>query len=280
MLVRTLAILVAVVGIGLVADAFWWEPSSISVVRHPIKIHRIDAAPYNKLRVAVIADLHAGSLYIDAKKIDRIVALTNEQKPDIVLLAGDYVTTAPNGAHRKMTLEAIAPHLAKLKASLGVYALIGNHDRWDGAEHAIAVLSNSGLTVLENNSRTLSFHGKELQLVGIGDYYTHAFDIKKSFSRVSENKPALCFTHSPDVFPLLPQACFLTIAGHTHGGQVTVPFLGRPIVPSQYGQRFASGHITENGRELFVSTGIGTVGPPVRFGVTPEISLVEVEVHG
>jgi hypothetical protein len=86
----------------------------------------------------------------------------------------------------------------------------------------------------------------------------------------------LCFTHSPDVFPDLPKTCLLTIAGHTHGGQVDLPVLGRLIVPSEFGQRYAAGLVHENGRYMFVSTGIGTSIIPVRFRVPPEVSLVKI----
>lgn len=275
---RAAAVLLLTGG-ALAAYAFWWEPSSIAVVRHPIRLGP-DAAAYNGLRLAVIADLHAGSLYIDAKKIDRIVALTNAAKPDMILLAGDYVTTGPRGNHRRMPLEEIAPRLAKLKAPLGVYALIGNHDRWDGAAHAMATLKAAGLTVLENDARHMRFRGQAMAIVGIGDFYTHASDIPKAFANIPAGQSALCFTHSPDIFPALPQRCVLTVTGHTHGGQVALPFLGRPIIPSAYGQRFAAGLIQEANKSLFVSTGIGTVGPPIRFGTPPEISLLELNSHG
>jgi hypothetical protein len=96
---------------------------------------------------------------------------------------------------------------------------------------------------------------------------------------VSDDAPVLAFTHNPDVFPHVPARVALTIAGHTHGGQVVLPLLGRPLVPSAYGQRYAIGHVEEDGRHLFVSSGLGTSIFPVRFGVPPEISIVVVRVR-
>jgi len=87
---------------------------------------------------------------------------------------------------------------------------------------------------------------------------------------------AICFTHSPDLFPDIPAKCALTIAGHTHGGQVWLPLFGRPIVPSRYGQRYAIGTIVEGTKTLFVSPGIGTSILPVRLGVPPEISILDI----
>ena len=95
-------------------------------------------------------------------------------------------------------------------------------------------------------------------------------------SQVPTNAPVIALTHNPDIFPWMPARVSLTLAGHTHGGQVNFPFFGRPIVPSGFGQRYAAGHIEEDGRHLFVTTGIGTSGLPVRFRVPPEIAVITI----
>jgi predicted MPP superfamily phosphohydrolase len=98
--------------------------------------------------------------------------------------------------------------------------------------------------------------------------------IPRALARVPADEPVLLLTHNPDVFPDVPPRVALTLAGHTHGGQVALPILGRPVVPSRYGQRYAYGLVVEGGRALFVSPGIGTSLLPVRFRVPPEISMV------
>ena len=113
-------------------------------------------------------------------------------------------------------------------------------------------------------------------LVGISDFWEGPHDIEKALSRTTAQDHLLAFTHNPDVFPALPTRIALTIAGHTHGGQVYLPGLGRPIVPSQYGERYAIGHIVENGKHLYVSSGVGTSIIPVRFLVPPEVTILEV----
>ena len=110
--------------------------------------------------------------------------------------------------------------------------------------------------------------------MGIGDILDGHNDVPKAMGGVPEGAPALVFMHNPDVFPRVPSRVSLTIAGHTHGGQVYIPFLGRPIVPSEYGERYAIGHVVEDGRHLFVSPGLGTSILPVRFLVPPEVSIV------
>ena len=232
-------------------------------------------APLKGLKIAVIADLHAGSPYIDGDKIDRIVALTNAAKPDLILLTGDYVLGVHTawGGWRFMPRQS-APYLGKLRAPLGVWAAIGNHDRWENAGDVAVQFDKAGIRVLENRHVVLKGPRGPLYLAGIGDFYTHAARPRAALAGVPPQGPAICFTHSPDVFPQLPRTCLLTVAGHTHGGQVRLPLLGRLVVPSRYGQRYAIGTVQEDGKTLFVSSGIGTSILPVRFGVPPEISLL------
>jgi len=268
--------LLLLVAVALALYAFWIEPSGIRVVRHAIVLDRAGVHDLAPLRIAVIGDLHAGAPYIDADKMRRIVALTNDAGPDIVLLTGDYVVQRVLGG-RHVEIEEIAPILARLHAPLGVYAILGNHDRWENARHIAAVLQSAGIRVLDNRSIAIARGKSMLYLAGIGDYFSHADNQQLALRDIPSGHAALCFTHSPDVFPELPGTCLLTVAAHTHGGQVWLPFVGRMIVPSKFGQRYAAGLFHEDGKYLFVTTGIGTSILPVRFGVPPEISILEVE---
>jgi uncharacterized protein len=264
--------LLALVAFGV--DAFWLEPASLHVVEHAIVLKRADAGDIGTLRIAVIGDLHAGSQYIDLEKVRRVVTLTNAAKPDLILLAGDYIhaTYWSTG----IPIEDTAAILKDLHAPLGVHAVIGNHDQWQDKAHVAAALRAVGISVLENQSAAIRDGGRTLSLVGIGDFYTDAADPERALAQVPKGRAALCFTHSPDVFPILPRTCLLTVAAHTHGGQVALPLIGRLIVPSHYGQRYAAGLVHENDKYLFTSTGIGTSIIPVRFGVPPEISILTV----
>lgn len=257
---------------GLALYAFWREPSSLRLSRYEVPDN---PASLKGLRIAVIADLHAGSTFIDERKIDRVVALTNAAGPDLILLTGDYVRSVPQilgGRH--IPIPVIARHLKPLRAPLGVYAVIGNHDRWEDAGSVTAAFGAVGIKVLENQNVTLTTPRGSLHLAGIGDLYTKAHDPQQALAGLPADAPVLCFTHTPDLFPELPPACALTVTGHTHGGQVRLPFVGRPMVPSRFGQRYAAGALREGGKTLFVSTGIGTSMLPVRFGVPPEVSLL------
>ena len=253
--------------------AAWLEPSSLRLSSYTVP----QSSPQLKgLRIAVISDLHAGAPYIDAAKIDRIVATTNEAKPDLVLLTGDFVITGVLGG-RHMPIKTIVAHLKGLKAPLGVYAVQGNHDRGENPDGIAQAFRQAGIPDLENAHLMLPAPRQVVTLVGIGDRASHGAVPARALSGVAG--PALCFTHSPDIFPRLPDTCALTIAGHTHGGQIVLPLLGRPAMfeASRYGQKYAIGIMREGRKTLFVSTGIGTSWLPLRLGVPPEISLLTLQ---
>lgn len=269
-------LLVAVIALGV--DSLWLEPSSLQVVHHRLDMARKDARPLDGLRVAVVGDIHAGANYIDDNKIRKIVQLTNEQRPDLILLAGDYVSTGRFTVHRE-PFARIARLLGQMHAPLGVYAVIGNHDRWYGEKMITQALEGVGVTVLENDSVSLPVAGQVLLLVGVADDFTHAANPAWALRKARDGQTVLCLTHSPMVFRRLPHRCALTIAGHTHGGQVNLPLISRALLPEGFGFRYAAGSFHEDGKYLFVTPGIGTSGPPIRFRVSPEISVLEIHAH-
>jgi predicted MPP superfamily phosphohydrolase len=136
-------------------------------------------------------------------------------------------------------------------------------------------LQKEGIQVLEDDAVRIRRGSAHFWLVGLSDFWEGPHDLRKAFGKVSDGAPVLAFTHNPDVFPVMSNRFSLLIAGHTHGGQVHLPLLGRPIVPSMYGQRYAYGHVVENGRHLFVAPGLGTSILPVRFRVPPEVTVLK-----
>lgn len=225
------------------------------------------------LTVAAVADLHAGSPHIDEAKIERLVDAVNALRPDVVVLLGDYVIQNVPGGHF-IPPERTAALLARMRGRLGVVAVLGNHDWWLDGRRVRAALESRGVPVLENQAVPLGAEGRRFWLAGIADAWTNRYDVPGTLATVPVDAPVILLTHNPDLFPLAPPRVALTLAGHTHGGQVRLPLLGRPIVPSEYGQRYAAGLVREGGRTLFVSTGVGTSILPVRFRVPPVISLL------
>jgi predicted MPP superfamily phosphohydrolase len=254
------------------ARAFVVEPSSLEVHRETLPLPGWPAT-HQPLSVALLADLHTGAPWQGLDELQRIVDTTNALRPDLVLLLGDYVIHGVLGG-RFVPPEESAPILGRLVAPLGVHAVLGTHDHWFDAGRVRAALESAGITVLEDRARRIERPGGDFWLVGLKDYWEDERDLPGAIAPLTDELPALAFTHNPDMFATLPGRFALVVAGHTHGGQVDLPLLGRPIVPSHFGQRYASGHIVEQGRHLFVTTGIGTSILPVRFGVPPEIVLL------
>jgi len=255
------------------AWAFWLEPASLRNEDHQLELPSWPSA-CDGLRIAVLADLHVGSPFNGLDKLAEIVELTQAAEPDLVLLAGDYVIHGVVGGQFTAP-EPAAAELARIAAPLGVYAVLGNHDWWFDAERVASALRNVGIALLEDESTRISRGDCEFWLAGVSDFWEGAHDIPRALQGVPPSAPTILFTHNPDLFPDVPPRVSLTIAGHTHGGQVYLPGIGRPIVPSKYGERFAIGQIVEEGRHLFVSSGLGTSILPVRFLVPPEVSVLE-----
>ena len=271
---RNLLVLLAfgLIAVALFLWCFVFEPASLRVSEYHIDVPGWpESLPV--LKVAVVADLHVGAPFIDINKVKKVVELTNDQEPDLILLPGDFVIHGVLGG-KFVAPKETANVLAGLRAPLGVWGVLGNHDWWYDHKDVQKALETVGIPMLEDTAVPIYHRGERFWLVGISDYYEGAHDLDRAFSKVPQNDPFLAMTHTPDLFMEYPKQSGLLIASHTHGGQANLPFFGRPVVPSRYGERFASGLIVEDGKKMFVSTGIGTSIIPIRFRVTPEISIL------
>ena len=252
--------------------AFWLEPAHFIITEATIKLPRWHKS-CDGLKIVLLSDLHVGSPHNDLENLTRVVTATNELKPDLILLAGDYVIHEVVGGHF-VKPEPIAKELEKLTAPLGIYAVLGNHDWWYSETKMKAAFNTHHIPLVDNQSSLIKHGECQFWLAGIGDYWMGQHGIQQALRNIPEQDTVLAFTHNPDVFYELPERIAITLAGHTHGGQVNLPVLGRLIVPSRYGEELAIGHIKQGGNNMFVTTGIGTSILPVRFRVPPEIALI------
>jgi uncharacterized protein len=227
-------------------------------------------ASLSGLRVAVIADLHAGSPQIDEERIDRIVSRVNAERVDLVALLGDYVDHEVALAE-EIDPVAIAGGLGRLESQLGTVAVLGNHDWAHTGPRMGQALRDAGITLLENQAVEID----GFWIAGLGDLLKRTADLEGTLAQVPDDAPVLLFSHNPDVFPRVPSSVALTLSGHTHGAQVDLPVLRHKFTPSRFGARYTGGHIEEGGRHLFVSDGIGTSRLPVRFRAKPELPVLE-----
>lgn len=260
-------VLLCAVSLGLGIWAFWIEPSRLI-------IHRAEANwPGPLLRIALLSDLHIGAPHIGLEKLRQVVTMVDAESPDIVMIAGDFVTRGVLGGHL-VEPELIAAELKNLRAPLGVVTVLGNHDWWYDGDRVTRALHDAGIAVLDNDALRVENGAASFWIAGLADAWTRQVNWQKALSKVNDEAPVLVLSHNTDVFPETPPQVDFVLAGHTHGGQVRFPLIGTPIVPSRYGQRYARGFILENNRKMFVTTGIGTSILPVRFGVPPEIVIL------
>jgi predicted MPP superfamily phosphohydrolase len=270
------ALLVAVVFVTI--DAFWFEPDSLLVVDHALDLPGWPRT-LDGFRIAAVGDVHAGAPFIDEAKLEDIVRRIDAANPDLIVWLGDYVIQGVAGG-KFMEPEKVARILSSARARHGQVAVIGNHDRWLDPARVERAFLTAGIPFLRWGSIEIAVNGERIHVYGLDDfelspnYWVNFRATRAKWDDIPATEPILVLSHSPDVFPSLPSRVALTLASHTHGGQVRLPLLGSLIVPSSFGQRYARGFIVEEGRRLFVNTGIGTSIIPVRFGVPPEISIL------
>lgn len=251
------------------------EPNRLIVRQQTIQIANCPKE-LSGLRIAVIGDVHTGGPFIDDRKLGRIVELTNQQSPDLIVLLGDYMS--PNSWHsHRVEPEVTAAGLKDLKAPLGVYTVLGNHDWWYDGDKCRRAFEQNGIKVLEEEIAEVKWGEKSFWLAGLADLMTRRQHVNETVAKAPAGSTIIALAHNPDIFPRLPQTVPLLLAAHTHGGQVNFPVIGSLIVPSRFGRKYTAGHVYENGHHLFVTTGIGTSILPVRFRVPPEIVILKIE---
>lgn len=223
------------------------------------------------LRLDVVADTHTGSPRNGVDHLDRVVQRLIASDSKAVLMAGDYVILRVL-LGKYVPPETIAAHLKPLTERKPVYAVLGNHDWWKDGDRVRRALESAGVVVLENRAQAVTVDRCRFWIAGIGDLLEGHPDMAKAFSAVDDDAPVIAMTHEPDLFPRVPERAVLTIAGHTHGGQVDLwPFDRQPAAFVR-GSHWLKGPIVDGERHLFVTPGIGTSILPLRFGVPPEIS--------
>ncbi|ODN68391.1 phosphodiesterase YaeI [Methylobrevis pamukkalensis] len=244
--------------------AAWIEPRHrLVTTRYEIGVPGWGAA-HGAMRIAVVADVHACEPWMPVSRIDEIVATTNALSPDLTLLLGDYVAGMRRFKTGDVPMWDWATALAKLEAPLGVHAVLGNHDWYSGGELCRFVLEEAGVPVMENDARRLTAPGgAPFWLAGLADQLAREpgrrrrglDDLPGTLAKVTDDAPLILMAHEPDIFAEMPDRVGLTLCGHTHGGQVNLPFIGELVVPSRFGHRYAYGHIVEDAGSCWCRAG-------------------------
>lgn len=252
------------------------EPTWLELNRLPVAVRGLPSA-FDGFRIAQLSDFHA-SRQVTPTYLAEAVALAQAQAPDLVVLTGDFV-------HRGYRhVGHVAESLARLTAPCGVFAVLGNHDfsvrnalgfrRYRHLHRAVArALTARGIRVLHNQAVPLRRGGDVLHLVGVEDLWSRTCDLDAAFAGVSADEPCVTLAHNPrTVERLAGRRCDLMLSGHTHGGQVNWPGVGRPTLRGK-NRRLAAGMYRFRGTQVYVNKGVG-FGFRFRFGVRPEVALL------
>jgi predicted MPP superfamily phosphohydrolase len=286
-------IVMAILGACCVAYAYFIEPNRLVINKQQIPIKGWDRE-FDGLKIVAIADVHGGSNNVTAEKLREVVARTNEQDADLVVLLGDYVAgrsgvaIPPRDSDLRMSLHDVADGLAGLHAKLGVFVVLGNHDGWYGDGLVANEFTRIGYRVLQNEVAVVERNGRRLRILGLRDIlqlpnrWEQTSALAKNLLDAAGDGDVIVLEHHPDVTKMITGDLSISpdlkliLAAHTHGGQVWFPLIGTPIVPSTFGQKYSYGHVVDNDVDIFVTSGLGTSILPIRFMMPPEIAVLTI----
>lgn len=226
---------------------------------------------FENFRITQLTDIHHSRI-LGLDEVQRVVALAQQTKPDMFVLTGDYTTT-----YRRF-IEPCAEALAHLNAPEGVWAVLGNHDHYTDPELTTRALQRQHITVMNNVNTTLQRGPDALQLAGIDDWTWNAVDWSPAFAGLKRTTPTILLSHQPGVLDLeQTRDVSLILSGHTHGGQVRFPFMGAPARYATNDLKYDRGLFRRGATQLYVSSGTGVIGLPVRLGARPEIAVLRLK---
>jgi predicted MPP superfamily phosphohydrolase len=226
---------------------------------------------FQDFRITQLTDIHHSRI-VDLGEVRRVVDLARQTKPDLIALTGDYTTT-----YRRF-IEPCAEALGELNAPEGVWAVLGNHDHYTDPELTTRALERHHIALLNNANTTIRRGPDALQLAGIDDWSWAGTDWLRAYNGLDRKLPSILLSHQPIVLDLEEaQAASLIVSGHTHGGQIKLPFIGAPARYATVGMKYASGLFRRGQTQLYVSRGTGVIGLPVRLGVRPEIAVLRLQ---
>jgi predicted MPP superfamily phosphohydrolase len=225
----------------------------------------------------VLSDLHVGSQAADSRRFEGIVNEVLRHKFDLLLLPGDFVNMQMLGGGR-VRPETIAQLLAPIASRVPTIAVMGNHDAEYGIAPIVKCLSDYGIVVLFNESTLVRTEAGDIHIAGVEDHSTGNPDVLRALDGIPKGGTTIVLAHDPAIFADVPPEPSVTVCGHTHGGQICLPFLGPVVNASSAPLAWTHGHIVNAGRHLVVSAGLGTSGLPWRWNCPPEIVEVKITI--
>ncbi len=261
----------------------FFRRDSIEVVRNDVPIQGLPR-PFVGFRIAQISDIHS-SFWVSEPYIRRCVEVINGLNGHMVALTGDFITGGTLFLNGKMGrfnpeyLDRCIRALRHLRSPL-LLAVLGNHDMWSGKKEALRIaqaLENIGILVLRNQGITIRREGAEIRVIGVDDYWSQSFNLQKALRDLPMDETRILLCHNPDVNDewsgATDRGVDLILSGHTHGGQINIPWIGAPFLPSRFGQKYRAGAVRDGKRWTYVNRGAGTLIFPFRLNCPPEITL-------
>jgi len=256
--------------VALLANSRYYAPRRIVVENVTIPIKGLPAE-FDGFKICQITDIHHG-YQVEMEFVDKALDIAMRLNPDIYALTGDYAS------YKTEFADAVIGRLAMLKGVYNTVAVLGNHDHWVGwHRHVHKVIRKSGIGLLNNTHIMLEKGGAKLCIAGVDDLRVGRPDLEKALFGVPEDVPRVLLSHNPDLADekLGDNRVDLMLSGHTHGGQIRLPFsLYAPYTNSRYGQKYTGGIVKMGETQVYVSRGLGTITIPVRFNCPPEITLL------
>lgn len=274
-----LAGLASLLFVAAIAWISWLEPRSLNINHLQLDVPDLHAP----VRIVAIGDPQPNMLHWPPHRLNWAFEKVDGLDPDIVLWLGDYVYDS-NALHRLgirdwifVEPSAVIKAMASVDAPMGSFAILGNHDWWWNGPEVARLIDQTHIRLLIDEAAYAQHPetGAALWIAGLDDISTpRQTNVPAVLSQTDSRAPTIILSHSPDIFPRIPDGPALTLSGHTHCGQVYIPGVGRPYVPIRYPQ-YACGLIEEAGKRLYVTSGIGTAVLPIRFMTMPEIVVIE-----
>ncbi|MDQ3801985.1 MAG: metallophosphoesterase [Acidobacteriota bacterium] len=256
--------------------AYFIEPRRLVVNENVLSVPHW-SANLNGFKIVAISDIHGGSNYVTEERLRELVATANAQNPDLIVLLGDYISERfRDHKNLRMPVETIGENLKGFQARYGVYAVIGNHDWWYNEQKVRTEFEKAGIKFLENEAVSFdAANGEKIWLLGIEDFWKRRrVEVSEAMRQIEPKKNIIAITHNPDSLLQSPAEISLLLAGHSHGGQVSFPLYGPVAFVND--RRFMKGEAVVDGKHVFVTSGVGCTGPPIRFGVPPEIAVLQI----
>jgi len=260
--------------LGAAAYGFLIEPGLFQVERVHLKLKRLPRS-FSGIRIAQISDIHMGG-WMNQERLQEVMDLITEEKPDVLLITGDFLIGHQFDETSPQLLQDLITVLSPLSQTIPTFAVLGNHDYWTNAEAVRNMLSTCGIRDLTNTVFTLTRANVHLYLCGVDDIWEGVPSLELIASQLTYNSAAILLTHEPDFADKSARtgSFDLQVSGHSHGGQVVLPFLGPPILP-YLGRKYPSGLYKIGEMYQYTNRGVGMAGLPVRWNCRPEITIFE-----